>query len=128
MRNPFTDEFGMERQELLNYIFEGRRTKFGRIKLTYEDLNPHILKHYMESLIDAADDLIVDAGNFHNLMNLITHKFIRLLPDLFFYHPIRFSSLDEDVQTFIIKIVRNELSFKEIVKKLAKKILLSEQS
>lgn len=121
MRNPFTDEFGMERQELLNYIFEGRRTKFGRIKLTYEDLNPHILKHYMESLIDAADDLIVDAGNFHNLMNLITHKFIRLLPDLFFYHPIRFSSLDEDVQTFIIKIVRNELSFKEIVKKLAKK-------
>ena len=120
MRNPFTDEFKMERQELLNYIFEGRRTKFGKIKLNSDDLYPHILKHYMESLIEAADDLIVDAGCFHNLMNMITHKFIRLLPDLFRYYPIRFSDLDEDTQTFIIKIVRNELSFKEIVKKLAK--------
>lgn len=120
MKSPFDDTYDITKQEIANFVFLGRKNRFDKLKFSYNDLHPYLLKQYMEYIISREKELRSSIKDVHSLLSTISSKFLILINELFFHEFLAFSQLDVDTKSFLIKLLKKEISLKEALKTFKK--------
>lgn len=123
MRNPFDENDTATKQELSNYVFYGRKSKYDDIQFTHQQVFPHLLKNHIENMLNSADSLKRQCRDLHSLLDVLYRKFIIVLRAVFGYDavilPVQLS--DSNLQLFLRRLFKGEISFLEMIRTFKKR-------
>jgi len=88
MRNPFDENDTATKQELSNYAFYGRKSKYDDIQFTHQQIFLHLLKNHIENMLNSADSLKRQCRDLHSLLDVLYRKFMVVQCAVFGYDAV----------------------------------------